>query len=117
MLLHMLFADLGANGLLIEYEDMFSNEGELKVLQSTAQPPYRLSSRTSCSFAGAKLAELIVKLTSLLESTELIHFQNNMIRDAVESQVREVRGEMCLLYSDSTAQECTVKNFCKFTAY
>lgn len=36
-----LFADLGANGLLIEYEDMFPYEGELKVLQSTTQPPYR----------------------------------------------------------------------------
>lgn len=36
-----LFADLGANGLLIEYEDMFPYEGELQVLQSNAQPPYR----------------------------------------------------------------------------
>uniref|UniRef100_A0A8C2DGU7 beta-N-acetylhexosaminidase n=1 Tax=Cyprinus carpio TaxID=7962 RepID=A0A8C2DGU7_CYPCA len=81
----------------------------------------RLSSRTSCSFAGAKLAELIAKLTSLLESTELRRFQNNMFvrgwftpfhkqkkrqtLDAVESQVQEVREEMCLLYSDSTVQE------------
>lgn len=36
-----LFADLGANGLLIEYEDMFPYEGELKVIQSKVQPPYR----------------------------------------------------------------------------
>ncbi|XP_066519224.1 hexosaminidase D [Hoplias malabaricus] len=35
-----LFADLGANGLLIEYEDMFPYEGELKILQSKAHPPY-----------------------------------------------------------------------------
>ncbi|KTF88319.1 hypothetical protein cypCar_00021321 [Cyprinus carpio] len=49
----------------------------------------RLSSRTSCSFAGAKLAELIAKLTSLLEFTELRRFQNNMTLDAVESQVQE----------------------------
>ncbi len=32
-------------------------------------------------------------------------FSSNSILDAVESQVREVRGEMCLLYSDSTVQE------------
>lgn len=36
-----LFADLGANGLLIEYEDMFPYEGELKVLQASAYPSYR----------------------------------------------------------------------------
>ncbi|XP_076855643.1 hexosaminidase D isoform X2 [Brachyhypopomus gauderio] len=35
-----LFADLGANGILIEYEDMFPYDGELKVLQSKAHPPY-----------------------------------------------------------------------------
>ncbi|KAI4889993.1 hypothetical protein NFI96_013256, partial [Prochilodus magdalenae] len=35
-----LFADLGANGLLIEYEDMFPFEGKLKILQSKAHPPY-----------------------------------------------------------------------------
>ncbi|KAF7705438.1 hexosaminidase D [Silurus meridionalis] len=38
-LLH-LFADLGANGILIEYEDMFPYEGELKILQSKSHPPY-----------------------------------------------------------------------------
>ncbi|XP_026869141.2 hexosaminidase D [Electrophorus electricus] len=35
-----LFADLGANGILIEYEDMFPYEGELKILQSNSHPPY-----------------------------------------------------------------------------
>ncbi|KAJ0060711.1 hypothetical protein NL108_017739 [Boleophthalmus pectinirostris] len=35
-----LFAKLGANGLLVEYEDMFPYEGELKVLQATAQSAY-----------------------------------------------------------------------------
>ncbi|XP_048025704.1 hexosaminidase D [Megalobrama amblycephala] len=95
----------------------------------------RLPSRTPSSFPGAKLAELIVKLTSMLESAELRHFQNNMfvrgwftpyhvqrktvnpliaqqiktqakmILDDVEIQVQEVRGEMSLLYSVSTVQE------------
>lgn len=36
-----LFANLGASGLLIEYEDMFPYEGELKILQSKAHPAYR----------------------------------------------------------------------------
>ncbi|KAL6475431.1 hypothetical protein MHYP_G00164710 [Metynnis hypsauchen] len=35
-----LFADLGATGILVEYEDMFPYEGELKILQSDAHPPY-----------------------------------------------------------------------------
>uniref|UniRef100_A0A673L1Z0 beta-N-acetylhexosaminidase n=1 Tax=Sinocyclocheilus rhinocerous TaxID=307959 RepID=A0A673L1Z0_9TELE len=117
----------------------FTEEAQKKVVETLGtvdvEDTERLSSRTSSSFAGAKLAELIVKLTSLLESAELRHFQNNMfvrgwftpyhrqkktinpliaqqiktqakiILDAVESQVQEVRGEMCLLYSDSTVQE------------
>ncbi|XP_041714600.1 hexosaminidase D isoform X1 [Coregonus clupeaformis] len=35
-----IFAGLGADGLLVEYEDMFPYEGELKVLQSTQHSPY-----------------------------------------------------------------------------
>ncbi|XP_029933415.1 hexosaminidase D [Myripristis murdjan] len=35
-----LFSGLGADGLLVEYEDMFPYEGELKVLQATAHPAY-----------------------------------------------------------------------------
>ncbi|XP_072523210.1 hexosaminidase D [Salminus brasiliensis] len=35
-----LFADLGANGILVEYEDMFPYEKELKILQSKVHPPY-----------------------------------------------------------------------------
>ncbi|TSK14802.1 Hexosaminidase D [Bagarius yarrelli] len=35
-----MFADLGANGILMEYEDMFPYEGELKILQSKSHPPY-----------------------------------------------------------------------------
>ncbi|KAK7918922.1 hypothetical protein WMY93_010206 [Mugilogobius chulae] len=35
-----LFAELGADGLLVEYEDMFPYEGELKVLRSSTQSAY-----------------------------------------------------------------------------
>ncbi|XP_063077244.1 hexosaminidase D [Engraulis encrasicolus] len=35
-----LFADLGANGLLIEYEDMFPYEGDLESIRASAHPPY-----------------------------------------------------------------------------
>lgn len=113
----------------------FTEEAQKKVVETLGTVDVEDTERTSSSFAGAKLAELIVKLTSLLESAELSHFQNNMfvrgwftpyhrqkktinpliaqqietqakiILDAVESQVREVRREMCLLYSVSTVQE------------
>lgn len=35
-----LFSQLGVDGLLVEYEDMFPYEGELKLLQATTQPAY-----------------------------------------------------------------------------
>ncbi|XP_057682945.1 hexosaminidase D [Corythoichthys intestinalis] len=34
------FSRMGVDGLLVEYEDMFPYEGELKLLQATAQRPY-----------------------------------------------------------------------------
>lgn len=34
------FAELGVNGLLVEYEDMFPYDGELKLLQATTQSAY-----------------------------------------------------------------------------
>lgn len=35
-----LFSQLGVDGLLVEYEDMFPYEGELRLLQATVQPAY-----------------------------------------------------------------------------
>uniref|UniRef100_A0A672IJA9 beta-N-acetylhexosaminidase n=1 Tax=Salarias fasciatus TaxID=181472 RepID=A0A672IJA9_SALFA len=35
-----LFSELGVNGLLVEYEDMFPYEGQLKLLQATVHPAY-----------------------------------------------------------------------------
>lgn len=36
-----MFAKLGVDGLLVEYEDMFPYERDLKMLQTTSQPAYR----------------------------------------------------------------------------
>ena len=36
-----LFAQLGADGLLVEYEDTFPYSGELSLLQASAHPAYR----------------------------------------------------------------------------
>ncbi|TRZ00228.1 hypothetical protein DNTS_014327 [Danionella cerebrum] len=120
----------------------FTEEAQLKVVEKLGTVEVgdivqglRLSSRTSSSFAGVKLAESIVMLNSLLESSELRYLQNTMfvrgwftpyhmkkktinpliahqikaqaklLVDTVEVQVQEVKAEMCLLYSDSTVQE------------
>lgn len=42
------FSHLGVDGLLVEYEDMFPYEGELKLLQATAHPAYRCSLGPKC---------------------------------------------------------------------
>ncbi|XP_051958963.1 hexosaminidase D [Xyrauchen texanus] len=117
----------------------FTDEAQMKVVETFGTVEIgdteRLSSRTSSSFTGAKLAKLIVNLMSDVESGELRHFQNNMfvrgwftpyhrqkriispliaqqiktqakmILDVVECNVQDVRQEMCLLYPDSTVQE------------
>lgn len=36
-----LFSELGADGLLVEYEDMFPYEGDLQLLQASTHPAYR----------------------------------------------------------------------------
>ncbi|KAL0984063.1 hypothetical protein UPYG_G00136590 [Umbra pygmaea] len=54
-----IFARLGAQGLLVEYEDMFPYEGELKVLQATQHSPYSRDEVLSIQ-AVAKAHELEV---------------------------------------------------------
>uniref|UniRef100_A0A8D3CGE8 beta-N-acetylhexosaminidase n=1 Tax=Scophthalmus maximus TaxID=52904 RepID=A0A8D3CGE8_SCOMX len=55
-----LFSRLGADGLLVEYEDMFPYDGELKLLQATAQPAYSREEVLSMQeFAKSKGMEVI----------------------------------------------------------
>lgn len=55
-----LFSQLGVDGLLVEYEDMFPYEGELKLLQATAQPAYSREEVLSIQeFAKSKGIEII----------------------------------------------------------
>lgn len=57
------FAELGADGLLMEYEDMFPYEGDLKVLQASAQPAYSgeevLSIQEAAKAKGMEVIPLI----------------------------------------------------------
>ncbi|XP_034717242.1 hexosaminidase D [Etheostoma cragini] len=55
-----LFSQLGVDGLLVEYEDMFPYEGGLKLLQATAQPAYSREEVLSMQeFATSKGMEVI----------------------------------------------------------
>lgn len=55
-----LFSRLGVNGLLVEYEDMFPYEGELKLLQATTPPAYSRKELLSMQeFAKSKGMEVI----------------------------------------------------------
>uniref|UniRef100_A0A8C6SEV1 beta-N-acetylhexosaminidase n=1 Tax=Neogobius melanostomus TaxID=47308 RepID=A0A8C6SEV1_9GOBI len=57
------FAELGADGLLVEYEDMFPYEGELKVLQASPHSAYSreevLSIQEAAVAAGMEVIPLI----------------------------------------------------------
>ncbi|XP_075312962.1 hexosaminidase D isoform X2 [Odontesthes bonariensis] len=55
-----LFSQLGVDGLLVEYEDMFPYEGKLQLLQATAQPAYSRDEVLSMQeFARSKGMEVI----------------------------------------------------------
>ncbi|XP_023263895.1 hexosaminidase D [Seriola lalandi dorsalis] len=55
-----LFSELGAEGLLVEYEDMFPYEGELQLLQGTAPPTYSRQEILSLQeFARSKSMEVV----------------------------------------------------------
>lgn len=66
-----LFSQLGADGLLVEYEDMFPYEGELKLLQATTHPAYRCSQgnkhKTCCS--SVSCCVLLMLKTFLIKKT------------------------------------------------
>lgn len=78
-----LFADLGANGLLIEYEDMFPYEGELKVLQSTTQPPYRREEIVSIQDAASSRGLEIIPLVQTFGHLEFV-LKHEVFRDLRE---------------------------------
>uniref|UniRef100_A0A665V9R1 beta-N-acetylhexosaminidase n=1 Tax=Echeneis naucrates TaxID=173247 RepID=A0A665V9R1_ECHNA len=55
-----LFSELGADGLLVEYEDMCPYEGELQLLRATEQPAYSRQEILSMQeFARSKSMEVI----------------------------------------------------------
>ncbi|XP_015250818.1 PREDICTED: hexosaminidase D [Cyprinodon variegatus] len=58
-----LFSRLGADGLLVEYEDMFPYDGELKLLQATAHPAYSreevMSIQESAKARGMEVIPLV----------------------------------------------------------
>lgn len=58
-----LFSQLGVNGLLVEYEDMFPYEGELKLLQAGTHPSYSrgevLSLQEAAKSKGMEVIPLI----------------------------------------------------------
>lgn len=67
-----LFSQLGADGLLVEYEDMFPYEGELKLLQATAQPAYR------CSL-GCKHRILFISSLNVFMGLCVLFYQTNHV--------------------------------------
>ncbi|XP_076024038.1 hexosaminidase D isoform X2 [Genypterus blacodes] len=69
-----LFSELGADGLLMEYEDVFPYEGELRLLQATAQPAYSPEEVLSIQeVARSRGLEFVLKQESLRELRELDH--------------------------------------------
>ncbi|XP_030629779.1 hexosaminidase D [Chanos chanos] len=79
-----LFADLGANGLLVEYEDMFPYEGELEILRAEAHPPYSREEIVSIQDV-AKARELeIVPLVQTFGHLEFV-LKHEAFRDLRET--------------------------------
>lgn len=83
-----LFADLGANGLLIEYEDMFPYEGELKVIQSKAQPPYSREEIMSIQEAASSRGLEVIPLVQTFGHLEFV------LKHEIFRELREV--DYCL---------------------
>ncbi|KAI7796568.1 hexosaminidase D [Triplophysa rosa] len=83
-----LFADLGANGLLIEYEDMFPYEGELKVIQSKVQPPYSREDIMSIQEAASSRGLEVIPLVQTFGHLEFV------LKHEIFRELREV--DYCL---------------------
>uniref|UniRef100_A0A674ER53 beta-N-acetylhexosaminidase n=1 Tax=Salmo trutta TaxID=8032 RepID=A0A674ER53_SALTR len=113
-----LFSGLGADGLLVEYEDMFPYEGELKVLQSTQHPPYSreevLSIQEVAKSQGLEVIplvqtfghmEFVLKHKSLWELREVGHCLGtlNPHREEGVRLVKEMLRQVVELHPGSTS--------------
>ncbi|XP_071763865.1 hexosaminidase D [Centroberyx gerrardi] len=129
----------------------FSAEAQSKVTESLGISSVEVEAmqRTSAGdslFAGRQLAELVVELTSLLNSEDMRYFESSMfvrgwftpyhrqrkmvnplitmqiqsqatmLLAVLEQKVEAVRGEMVRLYPDSTAQEWIEQHVSPVTA-
>ncbi|XP_060796029.1 hexosaminidase D isoform X1 [Neoarius graeffei] len=79
-----LFADLGANGILIEYEDMFPYEGELKILQSKSHTPYSREEITAIQDLAYSRGLEIIPLVQTFGHLEFV------LKHSTFSKLREV---------------------------
>lgn len=78
------FAELGADGLLVEYEDMFPYEGELKVLQASAHPAYSREEVLSIQEAAKAKGMEVIPLIQTFGHMEFV------LKHASMSALREV---------------------------
>uniref|UniRef100_A0A3B4BH42 beta-N-acetylhexosaminidase n=1 Tax=Periophthalmus magnuspinnatus TaxID=409849 RepID=A0A3B4BH42_9GOBI len=78
-----LFAELGADGLLVEYEDMFPYEGELKMLQASTQPAYSKEEVMSIQEAAKAKGLEVVPLIQTFGHMEFV-LKQDCLRDLRE---------------------------------
>lgn len=78
------FAELGADGLLVEYEDMFPYDGELKVLQASAQSAYSREEVLSIQEAAKAKGMEVIPLIQTFGHMEFV------LKHASLSALREV---------------------------
>lgn len=78
------FAELGADGLLVEYEDMFPYEGELKVLQASANSAYSREEVLSIQEAAVAMGMEVIPLIQTFGHMEFV------LKHASLSALREV---------------------------
>ncbi|KAJ0016265.1 hypothetical protein NQD34_014555 [Periophthalmus magnuspinnatus] len=78
-----LFAELGADGLLVEYEDMFPYEEELKMLQASTQPAYSKEEVMSIQEAAKAKGLEVVPLIQTFGHMEFV-LKQDCLRDLRE---------------------------------